>query len=99
MGAFSHKRSILIVTACLAIAVLSADFFAATHVDHDHTGADCSVCLLIQTAQDAIKGFGLVFIAVHLLSLARNTHLALRRVHHYAVCLITPITLRVQSNT
>jgi hypothetical protein len=52
------RLSFLVLTACLAIAVVSADVFVFTHLDHDCNGEHCAVCLQIQIAQNMLEGLG-----------------------------------------
>ncbi|GHV82950.1 hypothetical protein AGMMS50212_02900 [Spirochaetia bacterium] len=59
MVGFSQKRLTLIVlTACLALAAVFAESFVFTNLDHDCLGEHCSVCLQIEIAQNVLEGLG-----------------------------------------
>jgi hypothetical protein len=100
MVEFPRKRLLLIVlTACLALAALSAEIFVFTHLDHDCIGENCSVCLQIETAQSLLKGLGFVIIAASLAGLSSGANLIVKKVAYCSAYLTSPIILNVKSNT
>jgi hypothetical protein len=59
MVGIPHKKLPLVVlTACLAFAALSAEGFVLANTDHAHTGEHCSLCLQIKAAQSLLEGLG-----------------------------------------
>jgi hypothetical protein len=53
---FSQNRLFTLALAVLFIfAVFFAEAFVFVHLDHDHSGEDCPVCLQIETAHNLFK--------------------------------------------
>ncbi|GHV43092.1 hypothetical protein AGMMS49546_23710 [Spirochaetia bacterium] len=50
----------MVLTACLALAAVSAGVFVFTNLDHDCIGEHCSVCLQIEIAQNLLEGLGCI---------------------------------------
>jgi hypothetical protein len=55
----SQKRlPLMVITACLALAAVSAEVFVFTRLNHDCTGEHCPVCLQLEIAQNLLEGLG-----------------------------------------
>jgi flagellar biosynthesis protein FlhB len=100
MVEFPQKRLLFVaLAACLALAFLWAGIFTLTHLDHDHTGEECSTCLQIEIAQAALKGFGLVFIAAALIDFSSAAGSFIKQIRRHFTYVTTPVILNIKSNT
>jgi hypothetical protein len=82
----------------LVFAALFAEAFVFTHIDHDHTGEDCLVCLQIETVQSLLKSFALAGSAALFLWLERQAN-ALKSSSYYALLLPDLVSLKVRFNS
>jgi hypothetical protein len=57
-----HRALPFLVTAALIFAVLAGGCLEFDR--HDHTGADCPACLLLDTVKNIIKALGMVSLSV-----------------------------------
>jgi hypothetical protein len=94
-----NKIFIFSLTACLALAAISAETFVFTHIDHDCTGEDCPVCLQIEIARNALKCFALALIATPLAAYTACANQTIKKNAYYFIRLVTPVTLNIKSNT
>jgi hypothetical protein len=99
MVCLRKKLCFIVLTAGFAVAVLCAQAFVFTHIDHDHSGADCAVCLQIEIVQCAFKGFALALIAASLAAFIAAANQMIKKTSYYVARLFTPVTLNIKSNT
>ena len=57
-SAGNPRLRFIVLTACLALAVVCAGIFVLTNLDHDCMGEHCAVCLQIEIAQNLLAGLG-----------------------------------------
>jgi hypothetical protein len=63
---------ILLCTLCFLAIVLFSPEFIFSHIDHDHTGLDCPVCLQIQGLEHFLRNLGFAGIPVLILAAKRR---------------------------
>jgi hypothetical protein len=92
-----QRLCIVISTAYVTLAVGFAGFFVFTNQEHDCPGADCSICLQIESSQRLLECLGGVCIIAALALHAPNL---LKLTTHYLSPLapLTSILLKVRFN-
>ncbi|MDR1216609.1 MAG: hypothetical protein LBK25_08005 [Treponema sp.] len=95
-----QKRFWLIVlTACLTVIAIFAEFFICTHLDHDCVGDACSICLQIEVAQHLLEKLGRLG-AMALLAFALGNYTKILVKLSVVFCSsITPVSLKIKINT
>jgi hypothetical protein len=100
MDRFSQKRlPLIILTAYIALAAVFAEAFVFAALDHDHVDGDCPVCLQIEAAQNLVKGFVLINLAILLTGLAVYAKTFVKNSTISYCILPTPVLLKVRSNS
>jgi hypothetical protein len=89
----------MVLTAWIALAALFTQDYVFAHLDHDCTGADCPVCVQIETAQNLLKGLVLASLMALFSGLHLRTKTAIQSIKLLFTGLTTPITLKVKCNT
>jgi hypothetical protein len=93
----SGKRlSLIVITACLALAAVSADVFVFTHLDHDCTGEDCAVCLQIEIAQNLIELMGRIGLFILVAGIFASALRLIRKSQVFSTVFASPILLKVK---
>ncbi len=64
-----RRITVIIITALIALAMLSSAAFIAVEADHDCTGENCAVCCAISFCVNTFKSIAASFIAAALFAL------------------------------
>jgi hypothetical protein len=100
MAEFPQKRLLPAgAAACLVLAVMGAEIFVFTCLEHNHDGPDCSACLGIEITRHALEGLAAAPAAVSLPGLAKDTDPASAEARRYFVSPVSPIALHIKSTT
>jgi hypothetical protein len=103
MDRFPRKRFFslfsIILTACLAFTVILMAAFALDTPEHDCSGEDCPICLLIENAQNLLKIFVLAHSAAFLAWFGQYAGTVLRTADPYPFARKTLVSLKVQHNS
>jgi hypothetical protein len=91
------RLPLIVLTACLALAAVSAEFFVFTHLDHDCIGENCSVCLQIEIAQRVLEGLGHIGIIVLVIGFFAKTKQCIKSTPFSYTFTTSPILLKVKS--
>jgi multidrug transporter EmrE-like cation transporter len=93
----SPRFSLIVLTACLALTAVFAEFFVFTHLDHDCIGENCSVCLQIEIAQSLLEGLGRIGIIVLGIVFFAKTKKNVKNTPVSYIFTTSPILLKVKS--
>jgi hypothetical protein len=95
------KRLLLLVLAAsVALAAVSSEQFVSTHIVHHCSHTDqCRTCQDIQIARNFLSSLGLAALAFIALRAARRLEKAVRPVARFFTPCLTPVALKVKSNT
>ncbi|MDR0644034.1 MAG: hypothetical protein LBG05_03825 [Treponema sp.] len=91
---------LIILTACLALTAVRAEIFIFTHLDHDHTGETCPICLQIEMARCLLEKLGRVGSAASLTFFAADyvkTQVRFAEIFFFPT--ITPVSLKIKINS
>ncbi|MDR1106119.1 MAG: hypothetical protein LBL44_07160 [Treponema sp.] len=83
-----------VLAACFVLAALTAGT-AALHINHECEGADCPVCLRIETARNVLKGSVPAAVTAPFFSAGRE----IKNIHRSAALSFTPVALNTKSTT
>jgi hypothetical protein len=93
----SPRLPLIVLTACLALAAVSAEVFVFTHLDHDCIGEHCSVCLQIEIAQRVLEGLGRIGIIVLAIGFFAKAKKIIKSTSFSYIFTTSPILLKVKS--
>jgi hypothetical protein len=95
-----QKRPFLIILmACVAFTAVSVGAFVFTHLEHEHTGSDCPICLQIEIAQNLLKGLGLASLVMFFAGFGAAAKLIFAKTDFSCFCFLSLIALKTRYNS
>ncbi len=91
-----RRITVIIITALIALAMLSSAAFIAAEADHDCSGEDCAVCCAISACVNIFKSLTAAFTALSACACAFFAAGAVLRIFGAPQSPSTPVTLKTK---
>ena len=91
-----RRITVIIITALIALAMLSSAAFIAAEADHDCTGENCAVCCAISFCVNTFKSIAAAFTAAALCALIFNGLRLLTNPGSVSGSFDTPVNLKTK---